>query len=263
MNQDSNNYTEIKRPSVFWLLTEGGRALTEMGLSLPYRRFANEDHHSDGHPVLVIPGFMAGPSSTAPLRRFISKIGYTALDWGLGRNYAKEQYIATLQQKLDRLYNKSNEHVTIIGWSLGGVYARQIAKSRPNLVRQVITMGSPFQGITQPNNVAWIYRLISGGKRTSDIQKQLLQDIPEPAPVPTTAIFSKQDGIVPWALCKEEEGSDIHQNIEVKGSHLGLGVNISVLSVIANRLRFKKHEWEPFIGEQNSDELSISPAYGY
>lgn len=261
MNQKELKDAKIKRPALIHLLTEGGRALAEMGVSAPFRRFASEDVHSDGHPVLVLPGFMAGASSTAPLRNFIRKIGYTALDWGLGRNLAKENYLPILEKKLEKLFDKSGEPVSIIGWSLGGVYARQIAKAQPEMVRQVITMGSPFQGITRPNNVAWIYNLISGGKKTSDIQTELLNDIPEPAPVPTTAIFTKQDGIVPWSLCKEKEETHMHQNIEVKGSHLGLGVNVTVLNIIANRLRYRKHEWEPFEGEALTQNLAMSSSF--
>ncbi len=260
MDESQDAKGDYKRPSLFWLVTEAGRAVTEMGLSLPYRRLTGYDHSSDGHPVVVLPGFMASSNSTAPLRKFINKLGYTSLDWGLGRNYAKEEYIEILADKIEKLYEKFNQQITLIGWSLGGVYARQIGKLAPDKVRQIITLGSPFQGISKPNNVAWIYNILNGGKKPAKVNPELLKNIPKPAPVPTTAIYSKQDGIVPWQLCMEDEDHK-RQNIEVKGSHLGLGVNYTVLRIIASRLPYEKHEWVPLDIENNgSDELVLSPS---
>ena len=99
MSQEADANPTVKRPSLFWLMTEAGRAMTEAGLSLPYRRLTGLDHSSDGHPVVVLPGFMASGVSTAPLRRFISKLGYTSLDWGLGRNFGREEYVEILTEK--------------------------------------------------------------------------------------------------------------------------------------------------------------------
>ncbi|MFT5165846.1 MAG: pimeloyl-ACP methyl ester carboxylesterase [Saprospiraceae bacterium] len=235
----------VARPSLFWLLTEGGRAITELGLSIPYRKFFASKSQGDGHPVLALPGFMATDSSTAPLRKYLENLGYPAYSWDLGRNTAKVEFLEILLAKIEEIYKEHGEQVSLIGWSLGGVFARQLAKAKPEMIRQVITLGSPFQGVHQPNNVAWVYNLVSGGKRIKDMDPVLFQNIPLPAPVPTTAIYTKEDGIVPWELCIEIE-DEIHQNIQVRGSHLGLGVNHSVLDIIADRLLYSREDWAHF-----------------
>lgn len=236
----------IKRPSILWLATECGRAVTEFGLSVPFRKFYRNCEEGDGHPVLVLPGFMATDVSTAPLRKFVNKLGYTTYSWDLGRNYAKVHYLDTLKDKIEEIYAKHGQAVTLIGWSLGGVYARQLGKTCPDKIRQIITLGSPFRGISEPNNATWIYNLLPGSKRVVDLDLTLLEDIPLPAPVPTTAIYTKEDGVVSWKVCIEEQEDEWHQNIQVRGSHLGLGVNPSVLEIIADRLLYTKSSWEHF-----------------
>lgn len=251
---------KIGRPSLFWLFTEGGRAVAELGFSIPYRTFFADKEKGDGHPVLVIPGFMSSDFSTGPLRKFIKKSGYTPYKWELGRNTAELEFLDKLSDKIEEIYNIHNEQVSLIGWSLGGVYARQLAKRKPDLVRQVITLGSPFKGINEPNNVAWIYNLISERDRIEDLNPELFKDIPLPAPVPTTAIYSKEDGIVPWQLCLEEE-DEIHQNVQVRGSHFGLGVNPGVLEIIADRLSHTREDWTYFVTKSLVKELLFYPSY--
>ncbi len=238
---------QTMRPSMFWLLTEPGRAIAELGLSFSYKSLTknNVENKGDGHPVLIIPGFMSTKTSTKVLRDFVSNLGYNVIDWGLGRNLGKVEYTALMLETLEELYKKHGEPISIIGWSLGGVFARQIAKERPALVRQVITLGSPFGGITEPNNAAWMYSLITNGKTPKDIDKALLANFPLPANVPTTAIYSKEDGIVQWQTCMEIE-DDTHQNIQVRGSHIGLGVNQGVFEIIKDRLQYSKANWRYF-----------------
>ena len=257
---DTNNDRKIKKPSLFWLATEAGRALTELSISYPYRRFYRHHTQGDNHPVLVLPGFMASDISTAPLRKFIDKIGYNAYGWDLGRNTAKVEMLDILMDKLDSIYEEHQEEVTIIGWSLGGVYARQLAKEKPHMVRQIMTLGSPFRGLTEPNNATWLYNLVSSGKRVVDLDPILLEDIPKPAPVPTTAIYSKQDGVVPWEMCIEAIETEIHQNVQVHGSHLGLGVNATVLNIIANRLLQSKEDWIHFESQSKMSDLLFYPS---
>ena len=108
------------------------------------------------------------------------------------------------------------------------------------IVRQVITLGTPFGGLAEPNNAEWIYRLINGGQKVKNVNSSFLEDLPNPTPVPTTSIYSKEDGIVPWNLCMEAVEDNIHQNIQVRGSHIGMGVNSSVLSIISDRLKLTK-----------------------
>ena len=259
MQQNDEDSKQVGRPSFFWLFTEIGRAATEYGASVPYRKLFAPKNKGDEHPVLVLPGFMASDFSTRPLRKFIQRLGYQAYGWDLGRNTAKPEFLDILFDKLDQIYEKHDRRVSLIGWSLGGVFARQLAKARPELVRQVITLGSPFAGIDQPNNVAWVYNLISGGKRVRDVDPVLIENIPLPAPVPTTAIYTKEDGIVPWQLCIEKEDK-IHQNIQVRGSHLGLGVNPSVMEIIADRLLLTKRNWTYFESSNKVKDFLFYPS---
>lgn len=250
----------IKRPSIFWLGTEIGRAVTEFSFSFPLSKFFSKCKEGDGHPVLVLPGFMASDKSTTFLRNFIADCGYTTIAWELGRNRAEVEMLEQLLEKVDAIYEEYGRKISIVGWSLGGVFARQLAKERPDLVRQVITLGSPFRDITAPNNASWIYNLISGGKRVVDLEPALLSDIPKPAPVPTTAIYSKEDGVVNWEVCLEAEETAIHQNIQVRGSHLGLGLNLSVLKIIEDRLQYSQDDWIPFKPKGLVEDLLLYPS---
>ena len=259
MQKNDEDSKPLGRPSLFWLVTEIGRAATEYGLSLPYRKLFAPKLEGDQHPVLVLPGFMASDFSTGPLRKFIENLGYEVYSWELGRNTAKPEFIDILIEKLEEIYNYHEEKISLVGWSLGGVYARQIAKARPDLIRQIITLGSPFKGIDQPNNVAWVYNLISNGKRVKDADPILFKDLPVPAPVPTTAIYTKEDGIVPWQLCMEEE-DELHQNIQVRGSHCGLGVNPVVLEIIAQKLLETRETWEYYEANNKIKELLFYPS---
>mgnify|MGYP001801035009 FL=1 len=177
----------------------------------------------------------------------------------MGRNTADASFVEALEERVESLYEDYQEPVTIIGWSLGGVYARQLGKAMPDKIRQLITLGSPFAGIQEPNNVAWIYNLISKGDRIRRVDPIVFDDIPLPAPVPTTAVYTKEDGIVPWHLCMEEE-DEIHQNIQVRGSHFGLGVNPTVLEIIADRLLHRKDDWTYFTPANIVQDLLFYPS---
>ncbi|MEM9820115.1 MAG: alpha/beta hydrolase [Bacteroidota bacterium] len=260
MSQIEDLPNKIKRPSMFWLFTEAGRALTELSISIPYRTLYRNCEQGDGHPVLVLPGFMASDRSTGPLRKFVDKLGYSTYGWNLGRNYAKIEFVDALLLTMEEIYETHQEPITLIGWSLGGVFARQLAKAKPEWVRQVITLGSPFRGVSEPNNVAWIYNLLTGGKRVREVDPKILMDIPLPAPVPTTAIYTKEDGIVPWKVCLEREEDEWHQNIQVRGSHLGLGVNPTVLNIIADRLLYTKSCWGHFRPHNIVNDLLFYPS---
>ena len=242
----SVDLSEVKKPSIFWLVTEGHRALFEWGTYYPYKFLSSKCDTADGHPVLVLPGFMASDLSTGPLRNFLSKLGYIPYGWGLGRNTANELHLDLLIEKIEDIFLSHRTKVSIIGWSLGGVFAREIAKRKPNLVRQIITLGSPFGGVVQPNNALWLYEMLTDGRGTEDVNDELLLQVPVPAPVPTTAIFSKEDGIVSWKVCMEEVEDEIHQNIQVRGSHLGLGVNPVVLEIIMDRLQYQQENWKKY-----------------
>jgi len=235
---EDNPSSFIKKPSLWLLATEGHRALLEFSTFYPYK-FLKKEKSGDGHPVLVLPGFMATDFSTAPLRSFLKQLGYQPYGWGEGRNYANAEYLDHLIEKVEDIFLTHRCKVSIIGWSLGGVFAREIAKRKPNLI-------SPFNGITEPNNAMWLYELLTDGRGTEDVDQDLLKGLPDPAAVPTTAIYTKEDGVVPWKTCLELVEDEIHQNIQVRGSHLGLGVNPAVLEIIKDRLKLTEEDWYHF-----------------
>ncbi len=171
------------------------------------------------------------------------KIGYKTCGWELGRNLGDLEQLAVISEKIHQLYAKNQQPISLIGWSLGGVYVREMAKEHPEKIRQVITLGSPFGGIFEPNNAYFTFEFVKWLKGYPEIDADFVATLPNPAPVPSTAIYSKKDGVVPWQTCMEKVEDDTHQNIEVKSSHLGMGVNIQVLKIIADRLNYKVENW--------------------
>jgi dienelactone hydrolase len=134
--------------------------------------------------------------------------------------------------------------VSLIGWSLGGIYAREIAKIAPDVVRQVITLGTPFKGDPLATNATMLYELLSKDK--SHYNPAIIESIAKCPDVPFTSIYSKTDGVVAWK-CSLEVESDFSENIEVPGaSHLGLGHNPISMHIIANRLSQPELEWHPY-----------------
>lgn len=219
-----------------WLhFTEPLRAVGEYFQSRSYMKNHQFSKKGNGQPILVIPGFLTTDFSTKPLRKFLSRNGYQTYAWGLGRNLGRFEDLEKLLTKIDALYGKHQEKITIIGWSLGGVYGRILARERDDKIGHLITMGSPFSGIHKPNNAAWLFRLING-EGDKELEEKWLPDLSKPLPMLTSAIYTKKDGIVPWEVCIELIEDENSRNFEVSGSHCGLGVNKSVLKIIENIL---------------------------
>ncbi|MBK1723210.1 esterase/lipase family protein [Thiocystis violacea] len=197
----------------------------------------------DGHPVLVLPRLLGCDLSTQPLRHYLSTLGYAASPWELGVNLGPRQGV--LRDCLARLAHLHAEHgraVSLIGWSLGGLYAREMAKEAPDLVRQVITLGSPFTGHQTPADLWAMYEAATGDPMGLPERHGPLDAAP---PVPTTSIYSRTDGIVPWNCSLEREGPQT-ENIEVHSSHLGLASNPLSLFAVADRLAQPEGQWQPF-----------------
>jgi pimeloyl-ACP methyl ester carboxylesterase len=197
----------------------------------------------DGHPVLVFPGLAASDMSTAPLRRFLSDRGYDARPWEFGRNLGPGNGVLHgCELKTREIAAETGRRVTLIGWSLGGIYARETAKKASDKVRQVITLGTPFSGPPKATNAWRIYEMASG--ETVEHSSRSF-DLPTAPPVPTTSIYSRTDGIVAWQ-CSVQAPAPRTENIEVEASHVGLGVNPAALYAIADRLAQPEGEWAPF-----------------
>jgi pimeloyl-ACP methyl ester carboxylesterase len=149
-----------------------------------------------------------------------------------------------LAARVDDLYQSSGQKISLLGWSLGGIYAREIAKRAPDRVRQVVTMGSPFGDVNRPSNTSTLYRRFSE-PQMEGARIALAASLRLPPPVPSTSIYSKTDGIVHWSACLELE-TEHTENIEVPGSHCGFGFNPLVLYAIADRLSQPEDGWRPF-----------------
>ncbi len=237
---------QVKAPSKLLFAMEARAPFEVAGhlyLTPLLRRFMPK---GDGHPVMVLPGFLASSRSTAVLRWFLKDRGYRAHRWALGRNLGySEKVDQQMQDRLKRLADDYGEPVSLIGWSLGGVFARELARTLPDETRLVISMGSPFRGKGTGTNVAEIYKLIVGHHPTS-IDQRLRERIVEPPPVPTTALYSRLDGVTGWRSTMEKISHEQVENIEVGGSHLTFGFNVLALIAIADRLRHDRKSWRPF-----------------
>lgn len=220
------------------------RAIFELNAFYSMRLFMRTFPKGDGHPVLFLPGFMASDFSTRPMRRLFRDLGYRVSGWELGRNVTVNAEREAEMQALLREYSASHERkVSIVGWSLGGVFAREIAKAHPECVRQVISLGSPISGKIVQDPVDEAYRSVNGEPSASE--RQRTRTLSEAPPVPTTSIYSKTDAIVAWRRSVQKNGHQT-ENIEVPASHLGLGVNPLVMYAIADRLAQPEGSWQPF-----------------
>ncbi len=234
------------RPRVGLYLTEPARGLGELAvlpLAAPWLAAAPR---GDGHGVLVLPGLLASDRSTALLRRFVRWLGYDVRGWDLGRNLGPTDAVLDgLPQALAALAKSTGGPVSVVGWSLGGIYARELARQRPGQVREVITLGSPF-ALTDPrqSRAEGAYRrrsyLHAGGGRLPTRDQ-----VARPISVPSTAVYSRRDGIVSWQACIEPETA-VHENVEVRCGHLGFGVDPATLWLIADRLAVPAGRWRPF-----------------
>jgi pimeloyl-ACP methyl ester carboxylesterase len=234
----------LRPPSRTLMLLEG-RAIHELGAFLGALPLLSLAPRGDGHPVLVLPGLVASDTSTRPLRSFLKSRGYAVSGWRQGRNLGPREGVQ--HAMVDLVHELSDTHgrkVSLIGWSLGGVYARQLAKMMPDRVRSVITLGSPFAGSPKATNAWRIYEMASG-RRADEQDPPFGGSISATPPVPTTAIFSRTDGICAWQACLNKDGPQA-ENIEVYGSHCGLGHHPAVVYAIADRLAQPEGAWKKF-----------------
>ena len=238
----SDTVLRSRPPSKLLMFLEGGRALIEMGALAQAYPLLRTAPRGDGHSVLVLPGLVAGDASTALLRRYLAAQGYDPHGWKQGINRGPRAGVQQrmLEQVLD-LHAKSGHTVSVIGWSLGGVYARELARQAPQAVRQVITLGSPLRGASTATNAWRVYEVASGlSAHATDEHRNS-----EAPPVPCTAIYSRTDGIVAWP-CSLEDESPQTESIEIVGSHCGLGHHPAALYAIADRLAQPEGSWAPF-----------------
>lgn len=230
------------------------RALLEIALlpaSLPLLMNAPR---GDGHPVLLLPGFLAGESTLIALKLFLKSKGYDVYTWGLGRNVGfRSKHANALPQKIRYLHHVTGRKVSLVGWSLGGVFSFYGAESTHDCVRSIITLGSPVSvdtaGSQSPSAMKALYRLVSHRLGASAHMMQPRAKAMRERrrlPIPTSCLYSLSDGVVPPQEATIDGDPALHENIQIPGSHIGLGFNGIVLSIVANRLAQPELDWKPF-----------------
>jgi pimeloyl-ACP methyl ester carboxylesterase len=187
-----------------------------------------------GQRVLVLPGYGASDASTAVLRGYLQLLGYRPLGWGLGRNDGEvPALLPRVVRRLEQVAQVECGPIALIGWSLGGVLAREAARERPKAVRRVITLGSPVIGGPKYTAVAGAYR--RRGIDLDAIEAEVEERNRQPLETPVTAIYSRSDGVVAWRACIDPYSTRA-EHVEVDTTHLGLGFSPAVYAIIAERL---------------------------
>ena len=233
------------RPYKLLFLLEG-RAVYDAAAMVPMQGLKKYLPQGDNHPVLVFPGFLSSSRATQPLRKYLAGLGYRSHRWKLGYNtgYSHKLHYG-MRDRVTELVERYGEKISLVGWSLGGVYARELAREMPDIVRQVVTMGSPFRGHPSSSNVHKIFNMFSEVPYR-EMPESFLQHMAHPPPVPTTALYTRGDGVVTWQSTVEISDRDDVENIHVGGAHLGLGFNPRVLYALADRLALPEGQWRPF-----------------
>lgn len=225
----------LSPPSARLLLTEWPRAALSVARLAGARARLDAAPRGDGRPVMVLPGLFNSDLSNAVLRRYLARLGYRAEPWTLGRNFGSRTIgkdAARLLARVERLAAEAGAPVTLIGVSLGGIMARFVAHRQPELVREVITVASPYAGHPRATNVWRAFELVTGERVDSPEVRALSEEIARPLLVPTTAIWSRQDGLVNGFACHDPHA----RCIEVTSGHIGVQLNPEVLLVIAEVL---------------------------
>ncbi|HQR24322.1 MAG TPA: alpha/beta hydrolase [Steroidobacteraceae bacterium] len=240
-----------KPPRTLYTLLEG-RGFLEMAMLPAWLPLLQGTPRGDGHTVLLVPGFTAGDATLVGLRTFLKSRGYHVETWGFGQNTGfKLKFAHALEQKVRFLHHRSEGKVSLVGWSLGGVYSYFTAHAAPECVRTVISLGSPMRfsvgKLQVPMVVNALYRYFAhpmgAGAHLAHVRAKVLKS---PPPVPSTCVYSTTDGVVPADAAQLDDSVGEHENIWVPGSHLGLGFNPAVMWILADRLAQPEGEWRPF-----------------
>lgn len=222
------------------------RAAGEFASLLPSAPILSTSPRGDGQHVLVLPGFMASDASTLPLRRFLDSRGFRTSGWDLGRNLGFDAVGHQLRDLLARANDRAGGPVSLLGWSLGGLMARRLASHAPRAVTRLVMLGSPIGGPPTHTTVWRVYDRAGAEPGRAPETRYSADELRRPPEgVPCSAIYSRSDGIVPWGIAREAPGP-LTENIEVRASHIGLGVNPGVFYAVADRLAQAPAPWKRF-----------------
>ena len=228
------------------------RAALELAMLPQALPFLLRAPRGDGHPVLLVPGFLSSEIPLGAMKSFLINRGYLVETWGFGRNVGlQRKHVAALEQKVRFMHHKHGRKVSIVGWSLGGAFALYVAHHAAECVRGIITLGSPVtvgpEGSQSPPMVHALYRLVAHplGSAAHAMQPRVKQLRARP-PVPMSCLYSETDGVVPQHQATFDGDPTMHENVRVPGSHCGLGFNAVVLWIVADRLAQAEGQWRPF-----------------
>ena len=218
-------------PSTWTAFGELGSALDAARLVGALPRLAAAPR-GDGHLVVDIPGWKAPEVSGAPLRAYLRRLGYDARGWGFGTNTGNPRRdVERLAARVLELVDETGAPASLVGWSLGGVLAREVARLHPDAVRRVITYGTPVGGPTHTT----VARAYNRGSAAGARRERRRPDGRSPIRVPLTVLFSRRDGVVAWQACIDRSSPTV-EHIEVSSTHLGMGFDPDVWSIVADRL---------------------------
>ena len=251
---------DLRPPRLRHSVAEFGRVIAEMGSTAMLQPILNRLPDGDGHTIITIPGFMGADGSTSHLRRFLVKRGYNAIPWSKGRNAADKQpssldafleYRESIEDEVAEQvrseFERSGRKITLIGWSLGGLYSVALAHRFPQWIRQVITLGTPFgdpRGTSLYNILGRVYN------NEVEVDEEALQRWVQHTyrggklRVPILTLYSESDGIVGAGIARCEGDPHYVTNIAVMASHVGFPFNPLVYGVIANHLVEPHERWD-------------------
>tara|TARA_R110001592_G_scaffold63841_2_gene195918 strand:+ start:353 stop:1513 length:1161 start_codon:yes stop_codon:yes gene_type:complete len=228
--------TRIESPPLFNVILET-RSVVEWVSMFGIYPFIPKHKASKNRPVLLMPPYLGNDLSTTFVRNYLRSVGFKTYKWELGVNMINSKSLPKLIEKLDEIFEKHQEKVSLVGWSGGGIFAKIIANRHPDKVEQLITIGSPVWGVKNMKTPVVRSLEFLRGRKLKERNDKFIKELEEIPDVPVTCIYTKTDGLLPWKHCMEAETlrKDI-KNIEVFGSHCGMGANASVLLTVANSL---------------------------
>ena len=237
---------DVSSPHPLLAALEVPRALAEYASFTATSRLLSAGRSGHGRPVLVLPGLLADDRSTRPLRRLLNTAGYAAYGWKLGTNVGPTRRITSgIDAVLDDITGVHSEPVSVIGWSLGGMLGHDLAGRHPGVVDRLITLASPLYIVDRSQSRA---SLFYDEYAPADLAENAMDTwwVPSVLSVPATSIFSKTDGVVRWETCVHPSGP-LTENIEVYGSHCGLGFHPAAAYAILDRLAVPTDPWPKFV----------------
>ncbi|MEM1114066.1 MAG: alpha/beta hydrolase [Pseudomonadota bacterium] len=250
---------DLRPPKLGHSVAELGRVVAEFGWSVLLNPVLRNVPRGDGHTIIVIPGFMGADGSTSRLRKFLREAGYNAIPWELGRNASEvrasslEDFIShrgevedRVAQQAEQEFLRSGRKVTLIGWSLGGLYSVGVAHRFPHWIRRVVTLGTPYG---DPRGTALYSVMGRLYNQQVDVDEAMLKSWVDytyrggDLRVPVLALFSESDGVVGAGIARCEADPEYVTNMAVLASHVGFPFNPVVFAVIGNHLVERQRRW--------------------